>query len=296
MKQKTITVTPTIAERYLEHNINNRSIKKGKLEKFAYSLSAGQWVQNGDSIRFDTTGTLIDGQHRLKAVIVSQVPLLNQLVITGLAPEAWRTIDDGTKRTDADLLQRHGVKSASGKAAISKVLMLIERGFSPENKSQKNLITKEELETWVLEHEDELTRINPVAESASPICGFSKTALGIVMYEINKHFGPDMEAEFIGGLRDGVPYGDERNDPRVRVRNWMLRKQRQRGVKNVKLEAQLAVLINAFNVWIHGKQMQAVNVPTYDAAVFPILGKKPRGIDTMQELIAHEVSPHLVAD
>jgi hypothetical protein len=116
------------------------------------------------------------------------------------------------------------------------------------------------------------------------------------MYEINKHFGPDMEAEFIGGLRDGVPYGDERNDPRVRVRNWMLRKQRQRGVKNVKLEAQLAVLINAFNVWIHGKQMQAVNVPTYDAAVFPILGKKPRGIDTMQELIAHEVSPHLVAD
>ena len=109
-------------------------------------------------------------------------------------------------------------------------------------------------------------------------------------------FGEEVEAEFISGLTDGVPYGEQAGDPRVRVRNWMLRKRQQNRGLSVKLEAQIVVLTNAFNAWKHNKQLNAIHVPAYSATNFPKLGNKPRNIDKMQELIAHEVSPHLVAD
>ena len=53
MQFETVTITPEIAESYLQHNINNRPLKPKTVEKFAFSLSQGQWVQNGDTIRFD---------------------------------------------------------------------------------------------------------------------------------------------------------------------------------------------------------------------------------------------------
>ena len=70
MEHEMITVTPEIAQEFLERNHNNRKIKPRKVDKFAYQLSQGQWITNGDTIRFDVKGTLIDGQHRLKAVVI----------------------------------------------------------------------------------------------------------------------------------------------------------------------------------------------------------------------------------
>lgn len=296
MEHEMITITPEIAEEFLERNHNNRKIKPRKVDKFAYQLSQGQWITNGDTIRFDVKGTLIDGQHRLKAVVRTGVPIREQLVVRNLPLEAWRTIDDGAPRTYGDVLGRHGLKNAGAIASIAKVLMLIENGHTPENRLQKNLITKEELEKWVLKNEDQVALARATGESVSKVCPFSITALAVVFYQINKQFGEEVEAEFISGLTDGVPYGEQAGDPRVRVRNWMLRKRQQKRGLSVKLEAQIVVLTNAFNAWKHNKQLNAIHVPAYSATNFPKLGNKPRNIDKMQELIAHEVSPHLVAD
>jgi hypothetical protein len=296
MNIETITVTPEVAQEFLERNHNNRKIKPRKVDKFAYQLSEGQWITNGDTIRFDVTGTLIDGQHRLKAVVRTGVPMTEQLVVRNLPVEAWRTIDDGAPRTFGDVLGRHGLKNAGAIAGIAKVLMLIDNGYTPENKLQKNLITKEELEKWVLKNEDQVALARATADSVNKVCPFSVTALAVVFYQINKQFGEEVEAEFISGLTDGVPYGEQAGDPRVRVRNWMLRKRQQKRGLSIRLEAQIVVLTNAFNAWKYNKQLNAIHVPAYSATNFPRLGNKPKGMDKLQDLIPHAISPYLVAD
>ena len=60
-----VEVTPRLAEVWLKnYNVDNRRVKKNIVDKYAYALSAGQWVVNGDAIRFDINDRLIDAQHR----------------------------------------------------------------------------------------------------------------------------------------------------------------------------------------------------------------------------------------
>lgn len=285
MQIETVTITPEIAESYLQHNIGNRPLKKGKIEKFAFSLSQGQWVQNGDTIRFDVDGKLIDGQHRLKAVIISEVALVDQPVARGLSLEAWRTIDDGTKRTDADVLARHGVPNAKGLASIAKVLMLIEGEHSPYDKVQRNLITKLDLEKWVVPKETQLTEIYKEAANANQLCKFNTTALGVMIYEITRKYGALTATDFIEGLIEGVPDGLTTHDPRSMMKAWRLRNFRPKKGTTIKTEAQLALLINGFNYWIHGKKLKKVHQPSFDATNFPVLGDKPENFSKLEDLI-----------
>ena len=45
------------------------------------------------------------------------------------------------------------------------------------------------------------------------------------------------------------------HDPRAMMKAWRLRNHPKKGT-TIKTEAQLAVLINGFNYWIHGKKLK----------------------------------------
>ena len=285
MQFETVTITPEIAESYLQHNINNRPLKPKTVEKFAFSLSQGQWVQNGDTIRFDLEGTLIDGQHRLKAVVKAQMPLVDQPVVRGLPLEAWRTIDDGTRRTDADVLARCGIKNAAGLAALAKVFMELEAGRTPFNAGR--FVTKQNLETWVVPKEAQLSEIYLEATRATQLCNFNVTALGVMTYEITRKYGALTASDFMDGLVWGVPDGLANHDPRSMVTAWRRRGVARKKSVNLRMEPQLAVLVNAFNYWIHGKKLKSVHIPSMEPTKYPVLGKKPNSFDNLEDQITN---------
>ena len=64
-----VDVTPETAKRWLSLNTHNRSFKKHSLEKLVYAIETKQWLNTGDSIKFNGDGQLLDGQHRLMAVV-----------------------------------------------------------------------------------------------------------------------------------------------------------------------------------------------------------------------------------
>lgn len=67
-------VTPELAARWLEKNHpSNRPIAWGRVEAFANDMRAGAWKLTHQGICFDGEGYLIDGQHRLKAVVAAKV-------------------------------------------------------------------------------------------------------------------------------------------------------------------------------------------------------------------------------
>lgn len=97
-------ITPEIAKEYLSHNTKNRKINKRSVESLARDIKNNKFVRTHQGIAFDTEGTLIDGQHRLLAVIMANKPI--EINITrGLQPEAAMSIDRGVSRSLGDVMR-----------------------------------------------------------------------------------------------------------------------------------------------------------------------------------------------
>lgn len=116
------TITPDIAAEYLANNTHNRKLKERHISTLAKAMTDGAWQFNGDSIRFDTNGTMIDGQHRCEAVIRSGVAI-KTLVVRGLDSESFHTIDTNKTRSGADVLHIDG--SICNTAVLAGALRLV---------------------------------------------------------------------------------------------------------------------------------------------------------------------------
>ena len=71
-----IRITPDMARKWLEHNLVNRPISRATVKAYADDMICGRWDKNTTScIAFDRVGRLVDGQHRLSAIIVAGIPV-----------------------------------------------------------------------------------------------------------------------------------------------------------------------------------------------------------------------------
>lgn len=104
VKTAWIEVTPELASKWLNGNTHNRPLKNGVVDRYAADMRVGRWRQSHQGIAFDENGTLIDGQHRLFALVDANVPVLLQ-VTRGLPLETQNVIDDGLKRSLVDVMR-----------------------------------------------------------------------------------------------------------------------------------------------------------------------------------------------
>ena len=247
-----IEVTPRLAETWLEnYNVDNRRLKSHIVDKYAYALAAGQWVVNGDAIRFDINNKLIDGQHRLEAVVKSGVSLQQQLIIRNLPVRAFDTIDDGAMRTASDVIQRLGVKNSTKAAAIAKNIILFDRGYGPHNQVQGRLVSKTDIAEFCSENYDAVQDAIRLAKVGANGCPLVPTAWGTVLFEARRIYGLETVEEFVDGAVNG---GGHPNDPRNTIRKWVIRT-RADASGQLSGVIQLAHLTKAFNHWINGKQL-----------------------------------------
>lgn len=117
-KIEILEVTPDLAREWLGQNEGNRNVRPTRVRAFARDIIEGRWQFNGDSIRRADDGTLLDGQHRLRAVIEAGKPI-RAIVISGLPRETQDTMDAGAKRTVADQLKRHGIANSTFVASVA---------------------------------------------------------------------------------------------------------------------------------------------------------------------------------
>ncbi len=113
MSTRTETITPDDAAGYLERSLVNRPIRHKKVDGYAASMKSGVWDCTHQGIAFDRFGRLVDGQHRLWAVILSGVSV--RMMVTRGAP-ASLGIDRGIVRNTRDRLA-----VAFGDKAVSNV-------------------------------------------------------------------------------------------------------------------------------------------------------------------------------
>jgi len=81
-----VQITVEMAKGWLENNDHNRKVTRSRVKEYAAEIKNGMWLPNGESIIISASGRLLDGQHRLLAVVEANMPI-EALVVTGVADE-----------------------------------------------------------------------------------------------------------------------------------------------------------------------------------------------------------------
>lgn len=102
METKQVLMTPQWAESLLRGNTGNRKLSKGWVRVLAGAMERGEWKLTHQGVAVAADGRLLDGQHRLQAVIDSQttVPMM---LSTGVNSDAFLVLDQGKKRGLSDI-------------------------------------------------------------------------------------------------------------------------------------------------------------------------------------------------
>ena len=138
-----MTITPEIAREMLKKNTNNRPLSKRTLSRYVQLMKNGEWGITTDAIGFDVNGRLINGQHRLNAVVESGTEQ-EFYVVEDMPGDSFCHIDEGRNRTASDILFiARGVKRCAALAAIVRSHMALENkhyerssdSFRPSNEA-----------------------------------------------------------------------------------------------------------------------------------------------------------------
>lgn len=132
MKSEIRKITPQIAAEMLKRNSGNRPITDRHVRFLVNEMKNGNWMFDGQPIRFSEGGTLLDGQHRLTAIIESDTTH-EFLVVTGIAKEAFKVMDTGKNRTAGEVFTLDGVANGNDLAAATRIIINIKSDIYGRN-------------------------------------------------------------------------------------------------------------------------------------------------------------------
>jgi len=217
-------IGPELAQKYLDKCVRNRRVRKKLVERFAAAMKANHWKLTGESIKFNTKGELIDGQHRLRAIVESGKSI--EIVVHRNVPdEAFMELDTGGMRSPGDLLKVAGYDYTHGVAsAIRNVLSIYEieaETVTPSSLAKKR-VEPETLLEWAQTHGEALTdavRLTMTREMKA-ICG--PPALFAALYFIFSQANHKAAEEFFTILVEGLGFEHGRQDPVYQLRKNLL--------------------------------------------------------------------------
>lgn len=116
-------ITPEIAKEYLKLNRRNRKVKPKTVESYARDILRGKFMTTHQGIAFDEEGKLLDGQHRLLAVVMSKKPVV-MMVTRGIPKDATFSVDRGITRSVQDVfsIEHRDITSANDAITNQKII------------------------------------------------------------------------------------------------------------------------------------------------------------------------------
>ncbi len=102
-------ITVKMSKEFLDaRRENQRSLSERHVAELADAILFDRWIHNGESIKFDIEGRMIDGQHRCTAGIKAGKSFVSDIVY-GLPVESYYTINQKSKsRSSGDVLKMNG--------------------------------------------------------------------------------------------------------------------------------------------------------------------------------------------
>jgi hypothetical protein len=249
-----MAVTPGLAAKWLRQNTRNRNIRARAVNDYARDMKAGQWRLNGEAIKFAADGTLLDGQHRLLAVIEADVAI-PLMVVTGLANETQETMDAGAKRTTADAFHLRGETNATVLAAILKRVWMWDEG---DHKFARNYTpTTAECAALLVKHPEIYRSVEISVRVHQTFRYIPKSAIG-TSHHLLSRVDVDEAVWFFARLGDGaeLPAGH----PVLTLRNRVMSERADR--RAIPDYRYMAYLIRAWNAVRQDRTLSRIQQPS----------------------------------
>src|SRR3954452_22938515 len=195
----------------LAANTSNRPLSKATVRSFAEAMRRGDWLVTHQGIAFDTAGVLVDGQHRLAAIVEADLPV-ELTVFTEVDPDTFDVLDTGKRRNAADVLAIEGEKSTTLLAAMVRTVWQYQNRPDASWSSGAAAVTNHQI-VQTLEANPKLRDFVAVAERIAAETGMIKSAAGAAAYlveQANKGKKTQM-VEWLDGIVEGAGLG--KTDP-----------------------------------------------------------------------------------
>lgn len=201
----------------LEHNTLNRPIGDAHVHRIARQIVEKKWRYNGDTIKVSDNGEVLDGQHRLWAIIEAKTPV-ETLVVYGIARDAFATIDTiRRQRSGGDTLSLNGVGRHRNVAASAlQWLIRWQRGSIADWRAPVNKIENSDIEDAWASHP---TIMNAV-DRAMHMRSLTNPSLMAFLYYVLSNRNADLAERMMKTLEEPGPIS--LTDPFYKLREYFL--------------------------------------------------------------------------
>jgi hypothetical protein len=204
-----------MAMEMLERNSLNRPLNDQHVKRISKQIIEGKWKFNGDTIKFSKNKEILDGQHRLWAVIEAKMPI-KTAVIYGIESDAFATIDTLRKpRSGADVLALHGAtRYRQYTSAALQWLLRWQRGIIETYQKPQNRIENSDIELMYQGNPG----IERAIERLRNLRGVANPSLVGFFYYVVSNRSPELGERMVFTLEN--PAGVSIYDPFFRLRMY----------------------------------------------------------------------------
>jgi hypothetical protein len=201
IKTEVRRITPEDAGKMLAKNSNNRKLDPRIVDMIAGDIEAGRWQMNGDTIKLNGD-RLLDGQHRLHAIIKANKPV-ETLVVSGLDSSSFATIDTNRKkRSTSQVLDMAGEEYTSVLAAAIRIYHDVNHNPSKWKRSS-DLLSQQYFVDFLEQHPDIRHSVQYISgmRHLVKLCG---AAIPAGMHYLFTLADPERADEFMNDLNNGI--------------------------------------------------------------------------------------------
>lgn len=246
-------IDPRLAAYYLERNNAIRDLNLVTVSGMARDMRAGKWLLTHQGIAFDPEGWLIDGQHRLTAIIQAEMTI--RISVTRNVPrEVWEVLDTGRVRTLTDMFRLNlSANAAREVATVARRVTLWNMG-KPYTRSisptRSEVMATVDADPTILSAGDYafMWRARPII--AGSLAGFG--------WWLFNGISPEHAQMFMAQVAKGVNL--DAKDPAYILRERLL-KQKGKGKSFTRPEVTVALMILAWNQYRKGKKTSRLVLP-----------------------------------
>jgi len=254
---KSVLLSPEMAKELLSRNNKNRPVKEDRVNVLARDILAGNWKQTGETVKIGLAGNLLDGQHRLAAIVKANGSV-NVMIAYDVDDSAIDYIDTGVSRSASDVLSIGGHNNAGVMASGLRQLVVYERGlFSGEGRGGSKsgrLVTNHEVVDALNRHPHFIDAVQTYNRLAKAAKGGSGLMIGpslgsFFIYQFSKQ-DQEKATEFFMGLAGQMAF--DADSPVFKLRERLIANR----VANAKLASRTiaAIVIKSWNLFKEGKK------------------------------------------
>lgn len=234
-------IGPEMATQLLQvANESNRRLMDRHAQRLARSIQTENYELTGDTIKFSKSGRLLDGQHRLKACEKQKAPIISH-VIFGLDDEVFDVLDQGKRRSPADILGLAGVESSVIVAGAVRWVMWYESG-GKRGDEQRDART---IKRAALGPMKTMGRYAKLASQLHAGYKHPPSVMAGMLFLIGKH-NVQLAEDFVQAWLHGNRLGRNKNFDVLSSRLQSVRNQSGGHLNN---EVRAAMIIQCFNHW-----------------------------------------------